>query len=283
VATTVGTTTDLDYVELFAAAAERFAVAVASCDMRSAVPGCPGWSTYDLVTHLGNVHAWAATIVETGAEAVEQNDEPRSRRPRTVSAWYAGKAEDLYEVLRNSDPRAPCWNFAFGDGPTRFWMRRQLHETTMHAVDLAHAAGGTTDVEPAIAADGIDEVLRVMMHRMHRRGHRVDLAAPLCLEATDTGNAWTLTPRPAGSVPAPGAPAAVPAQGRGSDVESVRVVPPGPPLVVDRRHPVADRVSAPAGTLYRLLWKRAPADEPAVEVAGDAARVRAFLESRLVP
>jgi uncharacterized protein (TIGR03083 family) len=272
----VGTATDLDFVERFATAAERFAVAVASCDLRAPVPSCAGWSTYDLVVHLGNVHAWAATIVETGAFAVEQNDEPRSHKPRAVSEWYAGKAEDLHEVLRGSDPATPCWNFAFGDGSTGFWRRRQLHETTIHRVDLDLASGGTSDVAADIATDGVDEVLRVFLHRMHRRGHPAELSAPLCLQATDTDRAWTLTPRP----PVRNA---VPAQPRGSAAESRPVPPEGPPLVVDRRHPTADRVEGPADVLYRLLWRRLPLSEADVTVTGDHGRVRAFLDSRLVP
>ncbi|WP_367303766.1 maleylpyruvate isomerase N-terminal domain-containing protein [Nocardioides panacis] len=50
-------------------------------DLRAPVPGCPGWSVLDLVVHVGNVHAWAATIVETGRAAAEQNDRPSSSRP----------------------------------------------------------------------------------------------------------------------------------------------------------------------------------------------------------
>jgi hypothetical protein len=34
---------------------------------------------------------------------------------------------------------------------------------------------------------------------------------------------------------------------------------------------------------YLMLWKRAPADDPALDVTGDRARVLAFLGSRLVP
>ena len=273
-----GTVADLDHVELFAAAAERFAVAVAGCDLRALVPGCPGWSTYDLVCHLGNVHAWAATIVETGAAAVDQNDEPRSRKPRAVSEWYAGKAEDLYEVLRGADSEAACWNFAFGEGKAAFWGRRQLHETTIHQVDLDAAAGRDTELATEVCTDGVDEVLRVFLHRMHHRGNRAALTAPVCLVATDTDDAWTVSPRV-------GAPrdAGVPVQVRGSVSESAPPVVTGPPVVVERRHPSADRVEAPADVLYRLLWQRCPVEDPAVSVSGDPARVAAFLGSRLVP
>jgi hypothetical protein len=125
------TSTDLDFVERFAVAAERFADAILSADLRSPVAGCPGWSTYDLVRHLGNVHAWAATIVETGRPAAHQDDQPRSRRPRVVREWYVGKAGDLFEVLRSCDPASECWTLN-GPGSAGFWRRRQLHETTMH-------------------------------------------------------------------------------------------------------------------------------------------------------
>jgi uncharacterized protein (TIGR03083 family) len=272
-----GTTTHLDFVEQYVAAAERFAVAVAGMDMHARVPACPDWTAYDLVCHLGNVHAWAATIVETGRRAVEQNDEPRSRKPKVVSEWYAGKAEDLYEVLRTADPAKPCWNFAFDTGGAAFWQRRQLHETTIHTVDLFDAAGRELDIDTDVAVDGIDEVLTVFLHRMHHRGYPAELTAPLCVVATDTDRAWTVTPRAVVTDPAAG----VPAQPRGSSAEAAPALIEGPPLVVDRRHPQADQVAAPAAVLYCVLWNRRHADD--LKLTGDTARIEAFLASRLVP
>jgi uncharacterized protein (TIGR03083 family) len=230
------------------------------------------------VVHLGNVHAWAATVAETGTRAAEQNDEPTSRQPRVVSAWYAGTAEDLFEVLRAVDPDAPCWNFAFGTGTKQFWRRRQLHETTMHQVDLDQAQGRTGEIAPAVACDGVDEVLRVFLHRMHRRGHPAALDRPLAISATDTGDTWVVAPPPrATSTPL------VPAQPVGTHSETV---PDLAPSVEQRRTPaagVADRVEAPASVLYRLLWKRLDLDDTAPVLSGDEQRVRAFLSSCLVP
>jgi uncharacterized protein (TIGR03083 family) len=272
-------TTSLDFVEEFVAAAERLAVAVAWSDPRAPVPGCPGWTAYDLVVHLGNVHAWAATIVETGESAVEQNDEPRSAKPRVLSEWYAGKAEDLYEVLKVAAPDMPCWNFVFGSGVAGFWQRRQLHETTIHHLDLDLAAGREpTQVDPRIAADGVDEVLTVFLHRMHQRGHPAALDRPLLVSATDSGDEWLVSPPPRAA-----STTMVPAQPEGTTAETV----PHPPVVVRRSRHAAedavDRLEAPAGTLYRLLWKRLPVDEAGLRLEGDEARVRAFLGSRLVP
>jgi hypothetical protein len=111
---------------------------------------------------------------------------------------------------------------------------------------------------------------------MHERGHPSRLTAPLCLLATDTGDAWTLTPPPPG-------PATLPVQPRGSASEAAPPLPGPPPVVVNRRHPAADRIEAPAAVRYRLLWKRAGLGDPDVSVVGDTDRVSAFLGSRLVP
>lgn len=264
----------IDFVARFAAAAERFAEAVVRSDLRAPVPTCPSWSTYDLVVHLGNVHAWAATIVETGKPAPEQNDEPVSNRSRTVSRWYVAKAEDLYEVLRRCPPDGPCWNFAFGTGTAAFWSRRQLHETTIHQVDLDLVAGREPELAANVSADGVDEVLTVFLRRMHQRGHPARLVRPLAVTATDTRDTWLLAPPPRHS-----AGTGVPAQSTGE-----------PPLPTVSRARLGgdegdaeDRLEAPASVLHRLLWKRLPVDHPQVHVDGDRARVAAFLGSRLVP
>ena len=248
----------VDHVEAYVAAANRFAAAVADSDMRAPVPSCPDWSTYDLVVHLGNVHAWAASIVETGRRAAEQNDAPRSARAKPVSRWYAAKAEDLCEVLRHTRPDQPCWNFAIGSGVAGFWFRRQVHETTIHQVDLDLAARRSTELTAGLSADGVDEVLTVFLPRMHTRGHVAALTEPVALAASDTGHAWVVAPRPQDAPPS-----VQPVTAPGADVR--------------------DRVEAPADLLYRVLWKRAPADDPRVEICGDMSRVMAFLSSRLVP
>ena len=270
--------TGLDHVGLYLQAAERFAVAASQADLRAPVAACPGWSTYDLVCHLGNIHAWAATIVETGAAAPQQNDAPPAQKPRAVEEWYVGKAGDLHQVLRAADPGAPCWNFVEGaEGRAGFWPRRQLHETLVHTLDLS-AAPSPSDAE--VCADGVDEVLRLLLRRVHEQGPAARLSARLSLVATDLGRAWTVSPRtsaPNGSVPL---------QPRGSAAESAPALVTGPPLVVDRRHPGVDRLEAPAAALYRLLWHRTTLDDElgaGASVEGDERRVRAFLASRLTP
>jgi uncharacterized protein (TIGR03083 family) len=249
----------VDFVSAYARAAAEFLAAVPSSDMTARVPACPGWSTYDLVTHLGNVHAWAATIVETGARAPEQNDHPPSHRPRAVARWYAGKAEDLYQVLRVADGDEECWTFSSAHHTEAFWPRRQTHETMVHLVDLHQASESTPEVPAVLAADGIAEVLEVFLPRMHERGRPADLTATTLIHATDTDDTWLLGP----------------SAERPPDVHRVE----GTDLV-ERG---ADLLAGPAADLMLILWKRLPVDHAGVSLDGDRDRLLAFLRSPLTP
>lgn len=262
----------LDFSDEFAVAAQWFASHLAHAKMDARVPACPDWSVLDLAVHLGNVHSWAASILETGRAAEMLADEPVSHRPRRVARWYEGRAEDLYAVLRATRADRPCWNFAYGEGVAGFWHRRQAHETLMHGVDLASAAGVPARLPAVLAADGVDEVFSVFLHRMHTRGHPADLSAPLVVRATDAGDAWTLTPVPGDE---PRVVRAARPDGAGSGEA------PGEASEASR----GDLVEAPAGVLLKLLWKRARLDDPDVRaqlrVVGDDERVSTFFAGRL--
>lgn len=250
-----------DYVAAYAAVAAEVVTAVRAGDMGAGVPACPGWTTYDLVVHLGNVHAWAATIVETGEHAPKQDDAPATRKAKAVAQWYAGKAEDLLAVLRDSRAADPCWTFSGRDRTVAFWQRRQAHETVVHLADLLAASGRPMElsaaVPPALAADGALEVLEVFVPRMHGRGKPADLRAPLLLHAADTRDTWLLTPEPDD-------PPRVDAVRDDDDVDDG-----------------VDLLAAPAAALLLLLWRRLAADHEAVTLDGDRERILAFLDSPL--
>ena len=101
--------------------------------------------------------------------------------------------------------------------PRRFWARRQAHETTIHGADAVGAALGRwptaadVDVDPALADDGIDELLMGFITRGKGRLHAAEPFTVL-VRTDDTGHAWTLRIGDGPVVTTPGAtgqPAAV--------------------------------------------------------------------------
>ena len=76
-----------------------------------------------------------------------------------------------------------------------FWARRQCHETTIHAVDALSASLGRyprasdTWVDPAVAVDGIDELLRGFMTRNKSR-LRSDEPIVIAVLADESPTGW---------------------------------------------------------------------------------------------
>ena len=262
----------IDYVEEFASAAEWFADHVVRTHMKAPVPACPDWHVLDLVAHLGNVHSWAANILETAGQTGELADRPSSHRARRVSEWYLAKAEDLYAVLRAVDPEQPCWNFAFGAGTASFWQRRQTHETLMHGIDLALAGDHEERLPQHLAVDGIDEALTVFLFRMHSRGYAAALDRPVEVRATDVDRSWVVEPAPRAAIPAQASPSDSRAWG-GTDRTA--------PVVSGGRREGADRIEGPAALVLKVLWKRARPTQPGLRLVGDEDRLMRFLGSRL--
>ena len=70
-------------------------------------------------------------------------------------------------------------------------MRRQAHETVLHTVDAAESQGTVTSLDPALALDGVDEVVTMFFPRQLRLGRTALLPATLGLAPTEGGH-WVL-------------------------------------------------------------------------------------------
>jgi len=232
---------------LLAAATDRFARTVAGTDPTYDVPSCPGWTVRDLVAHLGNVHAWAEQIVRLNDPGLGEVDPEGD-----LAAWYAERAQRLRATLAAVDPDRPTWNFVGRGEVASFWVRRQLHETTMHTVDLDLARGAVPHIEPAIADDGVLETFEVFGPRMVQRGAGAELDAPVEIVATDTGARWTLVPV-AGAAPRLAAP--------------------------DEQVVCVGSLEGRAQDLLTALWKRTSVD--ALTMQGDADVLVRLVRSRL--
>jgi uncharacterized protein (TIGR03083 family) len=237
-----------------------FEAIVASHDPDTPVPVSRTWKLRGLASHLGGIHRWAAENVRTG---VRSSPVPRLPEGADPARWYREGADILLETLGSADYAAPCWNFTKMPRVKGFWTRRQLHETTIHGRDADLAFGAARMIEPTLAADGVDEVLRTMLPVTHRWGDRMppQLPGPALIRLTDTGHTWLLTPT-------------------GETVPAVE----GPDVTGSARATVADIIVAGrAQDVLLLLWQRSELPTSGVTVNGDATAIYAFLSGQITP
>lgn len=240
-----------EFLTGIADAADRLATWAADAGLDAPVPTCPAWNVRDLLAHQGMVHRWATGTLR-GDDPAAYDDvavEAEGRAHHDPVSWLRTGADDLVATLRTAPDDLQVMTFLKeAPPPRRFWARRQLHETTIHALDALSAREGrlprATDVwfGPPIALDGVDELLVGFWQRT-RKGPRADTPYHAVV-AADSGAQWVL------------------------DV--------GPDRVVTRRHaavghPTPATAPAPVTTLrgspvdlYLALWNRGgQVDDPA--------------------
>lgn len=163
---------------------------VAGADPSAPVPTCPGWTLLQLFRHVGRGHRWAATIVRTGG-FVDPREVPGGRPPDDdVAGWLRQSAQEVLDAVAEVGADAPVWTF-LGPRPAQWWVRRRLHEATVHRADAALAAGLPYALAPELAVDGLDEWLGLLAERRAKEGPAgLDPGVTLHLHATDTPGEW---------------------------------------------------------------------------------------------
>ncbi len=167
-------------------------------DLSAPVPSCPGWTLRDLVEHLGGVHRWARDCVETAAppvraRATDPPADPAPEEPDALARWFGDGAIGLANSLDAAGPEAPTWTpFPIADPTVAVWIRRQTHETALHRWDAESAVAAPRAMDPALAADGIDEYLGVIVPRLVQRDGLQLPSGSAHLHCTDTPGEWTV-------------------------------------------------------------------------------------------
>jgi uncharacterized protein (TIGR03083 family) len=177
--------------ELHAALEEAIArVLTVSADaLDRPVDACPGWSVADLLGHLTAVHRWAAQIVATRASERIRREPSTPPDGAALLDHVAEGARQLQAVLRAADLDEIVWTFA-GPRPARWWLRRQVHETAVHAWDATAAAGAAAPVPAAVAVDGLDEHLDMFVPRLFDTAAFAGTGETMHLHATDCDGEW---------------------------------------------------------------------------------------------
>ena len=228
------------------------AAAAENAGLDAPVPPCPGWSTRDLVRHVGEIHLWAAAHVahphdppHYGTEA-ELLDGLRAHWPTLgrfwvddegLIAWYLQTNDNLVHSLEAAPPDLEAWTFLPAPSPLAMWARRQAHETAIHRFDAESAANNGSPFEPVFASDGVDEIVSGITTR-RRLDVPVTRPKTMLLHATDTDDRWLVTME--------------------SDAATT-VRKDGPADVI---------VASDASTLYLAMWNRV--GNSAVNITGNA-------------
>jgi len=240
------------YCTAFEAEIGRLLGALSGADLTTRVPTCPAWSLGDLLRHVGTVHRWADHIVRDKVMERVRSADLGIPTPgdRQVTAWLADGAETLLATLRAAGPDQPVWAWG-ADHYTRFWPRRMRFEALVHRADVELALGRRPEIEPATAADGVDEFLTILPHARWVTRNLENLygqnGETLHLHATDVAGEWMIAIGPDGIAWE---------YGHGKGTVAVR---------------------APAESLLLLLYGRIAPDDDSIALFGDRALLDRWL------
>src|SRR6476620_7813487 len=122
-----------------------FGELIRTADPTTPVPTCPDWTIRQLFRHVGRGNRWAAKIVADRRDEVD-----------AAIDWLNAGVQLLLDSVDAAGAHTAVWTF-IGPRPAPWWVRRRLHEATVHRADAAIAVDADYRLAPELAADGIDE------------------------------------------------------------------------------------------------------------------------------
>ncbi|MEM7093328.1 MAG: maleylpyruvate isomerase N-terminal domain-containing protein [Actinomycetota bacterium] len=188
-----GLHTDVLDIEMIRAHTHGLADVLATSDPATPVPSCGDWTIADLAYHLYEVQAFWVHIIDqrpAGPEAYTPPDVPADLA--TALRSVAGR---LIDVLASADLEDAAWSWS-DDHTVGFTVRRQIHESMVHWCDgllAAPADLGLPDFDPRLAADGVDELVDVMLTGIPDWATFLPSVQFVRLHAADTDDIWTMS------------------------------------------------------------------------------------------
>ena len=190
----------MDFRAALIAETGAFGELIREADPATRIPTCPDWTIKQLFRHVGRGNRWAAQIV---ADRRDEALDPREVRegkppddPEAAIDWLNDGAQLILDSVDTVGADTPVWTF-IGPRPAHWWIRRRLHEATVHRADVALALGTDYQLTPEVAADGIDEWLERIAVVANAESSPLDAGQTLHLHATDDGlgaaGEWTIT------------------------------------------------------------------------------------------
>ena len=176
-----------------------FGELIGSADPSTPVPTCPDWTLRQLFRHVGRGNRWAAQIIaDRRTQPLDPRDVREGKPPDDADAaidWLNVGAQRIIDAVDRVGPETRVWTF-LGARPCGWWIRRRLHEVTVHRADAALALGLDYDLSPELAADGISEWIELMTVQAKPQTAALSRGRTLHLHATDDGlgpsGEWTI-------------------------------------------------------------------------------------------
>ncbi|MDP9334996.1 MAG: maleylpyruvate isomerase family mycothiol-dependent enzyme [Actinomycetota bacterium] len=216
------------------------------------IPWSDKWTVATCAQHVGGAHHVVAQVVNGrptadfglfSSLAIPERENPE------LAGWIAEGTAAVVAALRATDADAECWSW-WPEGRTAgFWQRRMAQETLVHRWDAELGAGiRGAPMDPAVAADGVDEYLDVFAG-LTRMLHTAPAGPSIHVHCTDSDGEWLLR---------------LPAAGE---------------RVLTREHAKADvALRGPAEGLLLMMWGRLESAAANVEVIGDTDVVNRWVE-----
>lgn len=182
----------IDFLGHVRSEAARFGEVLRDTAPDTRVPSCPEWTADDLLYHLAEVFDnWTKVV----AEDREGDDIPPPERPGDhagLVGLYDQATSALLDLLAATPNDKPMWSWVADDVTASWLTRRMAHEALIHRLDAELTADAVTGFDPALAADGVSEVLYYFYG--WRPGWATITPGPAVgrLATTDTGDEWLI-------------------------------------------------------------------------------------------
>lgn len=247
--------TSLDHLDHLARESARFSETLRGVDGAARVPSCPDWNADDLLWHLGEVQwFWSQVVGRPILETSEVETLVHPERPGDragIQRFFTESSDALQLALGSTPATTRAWSWS-EEQTAGFSRRRQSHEALIHRLDAELTAGTRTHLDPALAADGVDEALRIMYGAHPGWGRFTpEEGVTVRLRATDTDDSWLVTlGRFSGHDPS---------SDQDRDEPDIDIA------TTNTGGPAAASISATAADLDCWLWHRPPLEEPVRE------------------
>jgi uncharacterized protein (TIGR03083 family) len=173
---------------------------IRTADPETPVPSCPGWSMNQLLKHVGRGHRWSAQIIaERRLAELDPREVHGGKPPSDVDGaidWLNQSAKAVIDAVDRVGPETRVWTFT-GPKPAGWWIRRRVHEATVHRADAVLALGGEFELPSELAADAISEWIDLATRGADLRNPPLRRGLTLHMHAHDEGlgptGEWTIT------------------------------------------------------------------------------------------